>query len=277
LIINGNFEDGFYNVPELGFEPPDSGWVPNDWNWFKNQAYGKYNIYNNEGLGLICPGDTIGRDSLSLHMQSTDQQDARLGVYQTVNVVPGQDYRFSMQGFIQAQPGAVGHNVELVFDQNGGTDWQAIPHEQWTLLPWREQELEFESEGSDDPDLARVETYATTVKARSNKLTVFISAWRWWPNWRTTIFSFDCLSLTPLSSAGVPPAQAVSAAASAGGAQAASQVGAASAPASTVAFPNAGGILETKENALLLGIVSAGLISGLVGAGVWNIRRQRRK
>jgi len=212
LIFNGNFEFGFYYVPELGFEAPDNGWVPNDWNWFKSQTFGKYNIYNNEGFGIVCPDDisqsTSGKNSLSLHMQSTDQQDARLGVYQTVNVTPGQEYFFSISGTIQAQHGARGHFVELLFDHTGGSDWRAIPHEQWTLLPWKEQELEFNTSGPDDPDIAMIESYSATVRARSDKITIFLSAWRLWPNWRTTIFTLDCISLVPLSSLAQPAAAA---------------------------------------------------------------------
>lgn len=302
LITNGNFEDDFYGAPELGFEPPDTGAIPNNWNWYKNQAYGKYNIYGNQDFGLVCPDDfrlfTNSDISLSLHMQSTDQPDARLGIYQTVSVTPGQQYLFSVKGAVQVQNGAdspdINNRIELVFDQTGGNDWQAIPHEKWTLLPWREQELEFETSGPDDPDVARIETYYTVVKAQSNRMTIFLDAWRKWPNWRTTIFTLDCFSLTPLNQvdiAALAPrlsqlsTTAVDAALKGSGGVAAPAAAPMSTPvagqaaalpaAEVVAVPSAGGILDTKSNWLLITAASIVVIVGLVGAGIWNARRQK--
>lgn len=298
LITNGNFEADFYGAPELGFEPPDSGAIPNNWRWFKNQAYGKYNIYGNEDFGIVCPDDyrlfTDSNFSLSFHMQSTDQPDARLGIYQTVAATPGQQYLFSMKGAIQAQHGAsspdINNRVEVLFDQSGGSDWQAIPHEKWTSLPWREQELEFKTSGPNDPDLAKIQTYYTIVKANSNRLTVFIDAWRRWPNWRTTIFTVDCVSLTPLNqvdlAALAPRLSELSTTAldaalkGSGGVPAPASIPATGQTtvlpaAQVVTVPSAGGILDTKRNWLLITVASVVIILGLVGAGVWNARRQK--
>jgi hypothetical protein len=302
LITNGNFEADYYGAPELGFEPPETGFIPTSWNWFKSQAYGKYNIYANESFALQCPDDfrlfTNSDLSLSLHMQSTDQPDARLGIYQSVTVTPGQQYLFSMKGAIQAQAGAsspdINNHVELLFDQSGGSDWQAIAHEKWTRVPWREQELEFKTSGPDDPDLATIETYYTIVKPTANRMTIFIDAWRRWPNWRTTIFTFDCVALTPLNqvdvaalaprltqlsttavdaalkgSGGVPAPAVVPLSTAAAG-----QPGVIPA-AGGITVPDAGGILDTKSNWLLITVVSVAIILGLVGAGVWNARRQK--
>jgi hypothetical protein len=305
LITNGNIEAGFYGAPELGFEPPESGAIPNDWSWYKGQAYGKYNIYGVEGFGLVCPDDFrlfTGNDfSLVFHMQSTDQPDARLGVYQTMNVVPGQQYLFAISGTIQAQPGAsspdINNRIELLFDHSGGSDWQAVPHEEgWIRLPWKEQELEFKTSGPDDPDLAKVEGYYTIVKANSSRMTIFIEAWRRWPNWRTSVFTVDCISLTPLnqvdigalvprlstlsttvvdaalkgSSGGPAPAAAPAAVPVTGQEEVA--------PATEAAiFPPAGGILDTKSNWILITAASIVVILGLVGAGIWNARRRQKE
>ena len=303
LITNGNFEAGFYGAPELGFEPPESGAIPNNWSWYKSQAYGKYNIYGIEGFGLVCPDDFrlfTGNDfSLSFHMQSTDQPDARLGVYQTVNVVPNQQYLFAISGTIAAQHGAdtpdINNRIELLFDHTGSSDWHAIPHEDWTPLPWQEQELEFKTSGPDDPDLAKVEGYYTIVKARSNRMTVFIDAWRKWPNWRTTIFTVDCISLTPLNQVDVGAlaprlstisTTAVDAALKGSGGVAGpvaapaavpvtGQSEAAPAAEAAIIVPSAGGILDTKSNWILITAASVVVIVGLVGAGIWNARRRK--
>ncbi|HMR67717.1 MAG TPA: hypothetical protein PKE64_27215, partial [Anaerolineae bacterium] len=244
LIENGNFEFGFYNVgwPALGFEPGQSGAVPQEWGWYKSKTHGKVRIYDNQSLGIACdeslfgepPERTIGVDdprfgyipglvirntnisALGLEMQSTDEQDMRLGVYQTVDVTPGVNYRFSMKGTFQIQSGATtlqpedprapeedqNHSIELYFDHTGNTDWKAIPHKQWTQIEFEEQKLEFRA-SEDDEDLAEVQDYVTFVTAQSNKMTIFLTFWRKWANWRTGIASLDCIALTPATAADI--------------------------------------------------------------------------
>lgn len=319
LIKNGNFEFGFYQVPQLGFEPPDVGNVPNDWNWYKNQAYGKYTINSNQTLGLICPDDTrpipfvqgedtifapvpgaVERDitnALALHMQSTDQNDARLGVYQTVDVTPGQYYRFALSSTFQIQSGgttdqpedpkapleAPNHTLELYFDHTGNTDWRAIPHERWLIIPIEEEKLEFKV-SEDDEDISEVHTFDSIVQAKSNKVTIFMTFWRKWANWRTGIASIDCVSLIPIDPSRLPSdiVQAASTGApyqvqlAALGVQ---PTGAGGIPTtgqqtqSGVIIPSAGGILEATGNIVLIIVASLVVIAGLIGAGIWNMRR----
>ncbi|MBN1992129.1 MAG: hypothetical protein JW953_05455 [Anaerolineae bacterium] len=310
LFYNGSFELGYYPVPELGFEPDEIGNIPHYWGWFKSNTFGKYDIDNNEGFRLVCPEDEEllwgSFNALAVYMQSTDQADARLGIYQTVDVVPGKDYLFSISGTIQAQSGAsspdINHRVQLAFDHTGGTDWTAIPFEEWTILPWREQLLEFSLSGPEDPDLAQVESFYTTVRARSNKMTVFIAAWRRWANWRSGVFTFDCAYLVPLdqidpytltlilteysttdvdvvvesSPMAVRPDAAPTPAPGATPAAAPAVAPAEPAP-HPIDIPDSGGILETKRNTLLFIAAAIVIIVGLVGAGIWNIRRQKRQ
>ena len=329
LLYNGSFEFGYYPVPELGFEAPDIGNIPIKWGWFRSSAYGKYDIDNNLGFGIICPDDdilgTASRNTLAVFMQSTDQPDARLGIYQTVDVVPGQDYLFSISGTIQVQKGGsspdINHLVEVAFDQTGGVDWTAVPQKQWALLPWKEQALEFNLSGPDDPDLAKIQDYYTIVKARSNKMTVFIAGWRRWPNWRMGVFTLDCASLVPLNKVTNLPEilpkisdlstttvdKALGAAflqtepgtttirlitttnetpandTTTGNMTTNEITSSTDSPAATPSavpkpadIPASGGILDLKENSLLITIVAGVVIAGLAGAGIWNIWRKRQ-
>ncbi len=322
LITNGNFEYGFYPVPELGFEPPDTGQVPNGWNWYKSNTYGKVIIQNNQEFGLVCrddvgaaeatnqppeeeedspfgpiPGVVYQRpnNSLSLHIQSTDEPDMRLGVYQTVKVKPGQDYLFSISGTIQIQSGAStlqsddpeapteaqNHTLEISFDQNGGTDWQAIPLEKRHIVEFKENKLEFKI-SKDDEDIAVIQDFETVVRARSDKLTIFLTAWRKWSNWRTTRFIVDCVSLVPVTAGAAPAVQSLpSQPAQPDQAQpaAAEQPVTESQPAQTTPdqttqiIPPSGGILDKAGNSLLIIGASVIVLLGLIGAGVWNMRR----
>jgi hypothetical protein len=124
-------------------------------------------------------------------------------------------------------------------------------------------------------------------------MTIFIEAWRRWPNWRTTIFTLDCVSLAPLNQVDVAAlaprltqlsTTAVDAALKGSvGAPAPAVVPMSTAAGQPVAIPAsggvtvpaAGGILDTKSNWLLITVVSVAIILGLVGAGIWNARRQK--
>ena len=305
-IFNGNFEYGFFPVPELGFEIRDTGAVPNDWNWYKSNTYGKVTIYNNEGFGLVCADDTglqefiednsgfgpipgVGpsrrpNNSLSLHIQSSDEQDMRLGVYQVVDVTPGQMYRLTMSGTVQVQSGAgtlqsqdpfdpieaQNHAIEVSFDHRGGTDWQAIPLDRRTIWNLEEEKLEFKVSETDE-DIAEIQNFETFVRAGSDKMTVFITGWRKWANWRTGIFTIDCISLVPVDAMGNPIGQ--HAVATSVDVQAvALQPG--EAPASdTQIIPPSGGILENNGNTIFIIVAAAVVLLGLVGAGIWNARR----
>jgi hypothetical protein len=149
------------------------------------------------------------------------------------------------------------------------------------------------------------------VQAESDKLTIFLMAWRRWANWRTGRFTFDCVSLVPLSTvnvAGVVPrlseisvttvddALEAGSAAPPGSAPAVAEPavvpatgnekrgattedgessGTTSPASEALIIPPSGGVIESSGNALLIGAVSIILIVGLVGAGIWNARRQR--
>ena len=321
LVSNGNFEFGFYQVPELGFEPPDIGNVPKDWGWYKNQAYGKYKIDNNQRLGLVCADDSrpaavaeetspfFGpipgvssrqpNNALELHMQSTDQQDARLGVYQTINVTPGQVYQFSMSTTLQIQSGggtlqpddpdapieAQNHTIELYFDHTGNTNWRAIPHKQWTIIPFDEQKLEFKV-SEDDEDISVIEDYYTFIQAQSNKMTIFLTFWRKWANWRTGIASIDCVSLIPVNPASVQVpvfaqptpvpegygAEGAEPAAMVQSGQTQARPETTAPPQAPPIIPPAGGVLKQASSILTI-IASIIIIAGLVGAGIWNMRK----
>lgn len=290
-VVNGNFEGGFYPVPQLGFEPPDVGQVPLGWEWFRNETYGKYTIQNQEGFALVCPvDDPVGYPNfgaLSLDMQSTDQPYAKLGVYQVVDVVPGQEYLFTISGTIQSMQGSqessdFSHSVDLALDQTGNTNWQAVPDDVWTPLPWGEYALEFVLSGPDDPDIATVEDYTQRIRAQSNQLTIFLMAKRELPDWRYVRFTFDCIGLIPIDRAAeldlLPTTTTTAQPAAAEVASSTEATSNADTPAeSSAIIPDSGGVPQTNRGrVILIVVVSVFVLLGLVGAGLWNIISRKR-
>ncbi len=72
-------------------------------------------------------------------------------------------------------------------------------------MEFKEEKLEFKV-SEDDEDLATIQDYETVIRPKSDKLTIFITGWRKWANWRTAIFAIDCVSLEPVVPDNLAPA-----------------------------------------------------------------------
>jgi hypothetical protein len=311
-FYNGNFEFGFYKTP--------LGRSPNNWGWFMNdQAAGKYGMFDYTDLKIACSDDldasTKGKSALALQMNSTDQPNAWLGIYQVAHVTPGVDYVFSISGTIQVafgfKPTGDNNRVYIAFDQNGGTDWRAIPEKAWQRLPWREQDIDFTGAVTDTEQVLQIDDYFTAITAQSKKLTVFIGAHRTYPNIRSSRISLDCALLLPLNKVSPYPyadplsdfsAVAVDVALNSETPHAtavtmmatqAKLIPMASAPtviqaaasshgnlpvtgqaAVAAAIPQAGGIIDGKPQALPVAILALVVIIGLFGTGWWYSREE---
>jgi hypothetical protein len=110
-----------------------------------------------------------------MRILNAQMPDRYLGIYQTVNVLPGGVYTFSIAGMLRTNAGDVqythfGYRMQVGFDTQGGRSWQQV--REWTELPWDEQLRTAEA--------YRTDVYTTTVSARSNQLTIFVRAWKKW-------------------------------------------------------------------------------------------------
>jgi hypothetical protein len=120
-------------------------------------------------------------------------------------------------------------------------------------------------------------------------MTIFITFWRKWANWRTGIASVDCVALIPVDRASVEvpigpqPAAAILAydnpARAGEGAEPAVLIQgediqplSLDPPASPQIVPASGGVLERTRSVLTM-VASVIVIAGLIGAGIWNMRR----
>jgi hypothetical protein len=117
------------------------------------------------------------------------------GIYQTVAVVPGKQYRLTIKGIIRSDEGDIelsdyGYRLQYAIDQSGGSSWELLADEAWVELPWDEQPL------SDPLDGAyRVDSYDTTITPESDRLTLFIRGWKKWVNQGSGVFDLDEISL----------------------------------------------------------------------------------
>ena len=159
VLRNGSFEEGF--------EPNELGKY---WEAFNNgSAAFSFHI---DDWPLVVPE---GEHAQLIEIKNAQMPDRYLGIYQTADVIPGEDYAFSMQGLVRTNTGDVektsyGYRLEVGFDLSGGQDWEDV--EEWIELPWDEQ-LRIQ-------DSFRFDVYSDTLTAESEELTVFIRAWKKW-------------------------------------------------------------------------------------------------
>ena len=185
IISSGAIEDLFKNGDfESGFDP--SG-VALDWHSFNNDSAVVSFSPETDGP-YIKSGNWAQRITLA---QAT-QPNRYAGLYQQVNIAPGQTYTLTMYGQIRTGLGDInqssyGYRMQYAVDRTGGTNWQDVPESNWVELPWDEQLL-------NSADVKFLE-YTTAVTSTSSKITLFVRAWKKWADPGEGQYTLDDLSL----------------------------------------------------------------------------------
>jgi len=179
LIKNGSFEEGFTNG------------VGNHWQTFANGGLADYSFHADDWDRVVWDGEYSQLIEISTKAYGGSEPDRYAGIYQVVDVVPGARYEFNFRGMVRSTEGdeedsQYGYRIQLGFDYNGGTDWQAVT--EWIEMPW--------------PEYPRLEpgywkNYYKVIYPTSNKLTIFIRCWKKFPTAREEgLFNIDGVSLT---------------------------------------------------------------------------------
>jgi hypothetical protein len=180
LIRNGDFEEDF--PAELG--------LGRGWSNFNN---GSALIgWNAETWAQVVPER---QQAQMIEIKNSRERDRYAGIYQTITVVPNQQYRLSLKGLIRSSEGEVtrsnyGYRLQYALDHQGGTTWELLPDEAWRELPWDEQPL-----AQTPTDRYRIDTFNTTITSQSDSLTLFIRGWKKWIDSGTGIYDLDDISL----------------------------------------------------------------------------------
>ncbi|MEW5959614.1 MAG: hypothetical protein AB1801_17965 [Chloroflexota bacterium] len=181
LILNGDFEEGFQEEFGVGY----------GWGAFSNgNALVGWNSDTWEQV--VAAGDS----AQMIEIKNAADMNRYAGIYQTVSVVPGEQYRLIIKGLVRSTEGDIkisdyGYRLQYAVDQRGSTAWELLPAESWIEIPWDEQPL------NDPPSgVYRLDTFETTVTAQSEQLTLFIRGWKKWVNNGSGIFDLDEISLT---------------------------------------------------------------------------------
>jgi hypothetical protein len=174
VLGNGDFEQGFQpNGVGLG------------WGDFNNSS-ALFSFHTDDWPSVTGEGE----HTQFMRIRSGELPDRYLGIYQTANVLAGQTYTLSIRGLVRTNTGNVqhtdyGYRLEVGFDPLGGKNWRMV--QDWIELPWDEQ-LRLEEE-------FRVDEFSTVVTARSDKLTVFVRAWKKWADAGDGAYDVDDIRL----------------------------------------------------------------------------------
>lgn len=202
LVINGGFEQGFQE--QFG--------VAYGWGGFSNGS--AVVGWNSETWPKAV---VAGQYAQFIEIKEAKERDRYAGIYQTIRVVPGQQYKLTIKGLIRSEEGDVsrsdyGYRLQYAIDGDGGTAWELVNPDDWQEIQWDEQPLY----GADETTY-RLDTFETTITASSDTLTLFIRGWKKWINSGSGVFNLDEISLVGPAPAEfqAPAAQPVAAGSSA--------------------------------------------------------------
>jgi hypothetical protein len=90
LILNGGFEEGFQGEFGVGY-----GWG----------AFSNGNAAIGWNADTWAPVVIAGQNAQLIEIKNSTERDRYAGVYQTVAVVPGQQYKLTIKGLIRSEEG----------------------------------------------------------------------------------------------------------------------------------------------------------------------------
>lgn len=197
LIVNGGFEGGFQ--PEYG--------IGYGWGGFSNG-----NAVVGWRFDSWAPVVANGKYAQSIEIKDALNSDRYAGIYQTISVIPGEQYKLSLKGIIRSDEGDIklsdyGYRLQYAVDYEGGTAWELVETDGWVELPWDEQPL-----AEPETQSYQFKSYETTITAQGNELTLFIRGWKKWINDGIGLFNLDEVSFVGPAPEGfqAPVAQAAS-------------------------------------------------------------------
>jgi hypothetical protein len=164
VIVNGSFEEGFdQHGIALGWTPFSNDRALYEWAGEPDAAYVSH-----------------GAHAQLMRISEVETDDRYIGIYQTVDVIPGETYTLALHGIMRTSTAErswipYGHRVQWAIDYEGKGDWAALldKWEAWTDTGWNDVRLE-----ARDPTM---NFYVLPITAQTEKLSLYIRGWTKWP------------------------------------------------------------------------------------------------
>lgn len=184
VLVNGNFEGGFTYQPGCGA-------VGTGWGCFTNGGTVDYGFYDDQWAPVVADGAHSQLIELSTLKYAASEANRYAGIYQTVNLVKGASYTLKLRGLMREhKPNPAEdkyrYRVQWGYTADGSTNWQAVTN--WQELPWDKIDERTAPTG--------MQSFSTTFKAPSAKITLFIRVWKKWGTpYKELDVNLDAISL----------------------------------------------------------------------------------
>ena len=193
-ILNGSFEEGF-----------DQDGIANAWTAFATTSGAVYAWEEETDAAHVSHGE---RAQL-MRIMGPGKPNQFVGIYQTVEVVPGETYTLALHGLIRSSLASedykpLAFRLQWAVDERGGTDWNAVEWVDWTELGWNDVKL--------NKKWPEMNAYVVQITPQADKLTLFLRGWSKWAFFQSEVkFYVDGVFLEgPVPAArgaGAPPAE----------------------------------------------------------------------
>jgi LysM repeat protein len=184
FLKNGHFERGFYGMPH--------GDVGNMWVAFHNGGEATYGFYDDTWPPVVADCKHSQLIEINTFCRGGSDSDRYAGIYQKVHgLKKGARYKLSMVGMMRALADDEdrekdAYRVQWGYTANGSTNPEDV--RRWVTLPWTKVYVREEP----GPMLG----YSTIFQAPSDKITIFIRAWKKWGTTRKEfLVNLDAIKL----------------------------------------------------------------------------------
>lgn len=205
LLINGNFEQGFTYQRGCGH-------VGAGWGCFTNSGQTLYGFYDEQWPPVVLEGRHSQLIELNTKNLGIADDDRFAGIYQTVEVQPGEVYEFNIRGMIRVDQSvdATGdpwrYRVQVGRSFGPTPDWQSVGA--WFDTSWNRYHERLAP--------GRFESFMTKFIAQGPTVTIYIRVWKKWGNIdeeinvnldRISLFlsSYDTMVVPTLTATPIPP------------------------------------------------------------------------
>ena len=164
LLTNGSFEEGF-----------DENGVGSGWTAYSNKGA----VY--AWIDEIQPKHVShGTHAQLMRVMGPGEPDRFVGLYQTVEVIPGETYTLSLHGLIRSSTAmsdrtTYGHRIQWAIDDGSSKNWYEMNQDwaAWTDTGWNDVTL--------DAKVAPVNAFSDRVTFENQEVTLYVRGWTKWP------------------------------------------------------------------------------------------------
>ena len=118
-----------------------------------------------------------GEHAQLIRIMGPGQPNRFAGIYQIVDVIPGETYTLTLHGVIRSSLAndnydPLAFRVQWAIDEQGGTDWESIDWAEWTDPGWNDVQL--------DVKWPPMDAYVQQITPSTDKVTLFVRGWSKW-------------------------------------------------------------------------------------------------